>query len=354
MRSVKNWIVIFVHAIVWLAYMFLLLEAFSNRDTFDVALEKVLVLVIPQIVLVYLNVFVLIPVFFNRKKYWEYGGLVLISFIILYFYYAYIPDLLHAHYNVRGEIGPKRPPPFGWREGFPNPIRLRAIFNLSSAISIFLISTIIEIARSTIVKDKETARLKSENLHTELKFLKSQINPHFLFNALNNIYAMSVMQSKEAPQMILKLSDILRYNLYDGTQEKLPLEKEIKYIENFISLQKLKDDKIQNIKVDFSGADGGLMIAPLILIPFVENSFKHSKIEDISKGWINMELKTSGNKIEFKVNNSIPDKNHKKDREGGIGLENVKRRLELIYPGRHVLVIDERNDLFSVKLNILT
>ena len=165
---------------------------------------------------------------------------------------------------------------------------------------------------------------------------------------------MSVMQSKEAPQMILKLSDILRYNLYDGTREKVPLEKEIKYIENFISLQKLKDDKIQNIKVDFSGADGGLMIAPLILIPFVENSFKHSKIEDISRGWINMELKTSGNGIEFMVTNSIPEKDHKKDREGGIGLENVKRRLELIYPGRYILEINEVNDLFSVKLNILT
>ena len=203
-------------------------------------------------------------------------------------------------------------------------------------------------ARSTIVKDKETARLRSENLHTELKFLKSQVNPHFLFNALNNIYAMSVMQSKEAPQMILKLSDILRYNLYDGTQEKVPLEKEINYIENFISLQKLKDDEIQNIQVDFADVDGGLMIAPLILIPFVENSFKHSKIEDISKGWITMELKTTGNRIVFDLRNSIPALDHKKDKEGGIGLENVKRRLELIYPGRHSLDIEKKDDVFSV------
>jgi LytS/YehU family sensor histidine kinase len=204
-----------------------------------------------------------------------------------------------------------------------------------------------------VVKDKEAAKLKSENLHTELKFLKSQINPHFLFNALNNIYAMSMMKSKDAPKMILKLSDILRYNLYDGIQDRVPIEKEMRYIENYVSFQKLKDENIRNIAVDFEGVDGNVMIAPLILIPFVENSFKHSKIEDVSKGWINIDLKTRDDKIIFKVTNSVPETEFKKDTSGGIGLENVKRRLELIYPQRYNLVLTEDGKQFSVTLTIL-
>jgi LytS/YehU family sensor histidine kinase len=162
------------------------------------------------------------------------------------------------------------------------------------------------------------------------------------------------MQSKDAPKMILKLSDILRYNLYDGTQEMVPLEKEIRYIENYVSLHKLKDENIKNIHVNFSEVDGSVMIAPLILIPFVENSFKHSKIEDVNQGWIRIELKTLEDKISFRISNSIPESEFNKDLSGGIGLENVKRRLELIYPKRYELQISQESDKYSVELTIMT
>lgn len=351
MKSSRKPVNILIHTIVWLAYIFILVEVFSNRDTVEVAIQRVLILVIPQILLVYLNVFYYIPKFFNQKKYWEYGGIVLLSFILLYFYYRHFPDFTNQMI-MRDEFGPRGRPPFGWRGGMMNPMRMRAIFNLTSAISIFLISTIIEVTRLATVKDKEAAKLRSENLNTELKFLKSQINPHFLFNALNNIYAMSMMQSKDAPKMILKLSDILRYNLYDGVQDRVPIEKEIRYIENYVSFQKLKDENIRNINVDFDGVDSNVMIAPLILIPFVENSFKHSKIEDVSKGWINIDLKTEDDKIIFKVSNSVPETEFKKDASGGIGLDNVKRRLELIYPKSYDLNIEESVNQFSVTLTI--
>jgi len=352
MNSSKRPVNILIHAIVWLTYIFILVEVFSNRDTLEVAILRVLILVLPQILLVYLNIYFYIPKYFSQKKYWEYGGIVLLSFIILYFYYRHFPDFTDQQFPARG-FGRTGKTPFGWRGMMPNPMRMRAIFNLSSTISVFLISTIIEVARLAIVKDKEAAKLKSENLNTELKFLKSQINPHFLFNALNNIYAMSMMNSKDAPKMILKLSDILRYNLYDGIQERVPLEKEIRYIENYVSFQKLKDDKIENINMDFDNVDGNIMIAPLILIPFVENSFKHSKIEDIANGWINIDLKTVGEKIVFSVTNSVPKIDFKKDTSKGIGLENVKRRLELIYPNKYDLHINEVENQFSVKLTII-
>jgi len=353
MNARKHTLNILIHSIVWLAYFFLLMEMFSNRDTFVVALQKVLILMIPQILMVYLNVLYYIPVYFNKKKYWEYAVIVLMSFIVLYFYYRYFPEFT-IQPAFRGEFGIRARPPFGWRARLMNPLRMGAIFSLSSAISLYLISTIIEVARLAIIKDKEAAKLKSENLYTELKFLKSQVNPHFLFNVLNNIYALTVMKSKDAPKMILKLSDILRYNLYDGTQEKVALEKEIEYIENYVSLQKLKDDNIKNILFNFTEADGQVMIAPLILIPFVENSFKHSKIEDVSKGWISIEIKTFDGRVFFKVSNSVPEEGFNKDHAGGIGLENVKRRLELIYPKRHELNISKIGNQFSVALTIIT
>jgi LytS/YehU family sensor histidine kinase len=152
--------------------------------------------------------------------------------------------------------------------------------------------------------------------------------------------------------MILKLSDILRYNLYDGIQDMVPLEKEIRYIENYISFQKLKDEKIININIDFTDVDESIMITPLILIPFIENSFKHSKIEDVSKGWIDIILKSDKEKIVFTVINSIPESDFRKDGSRGIGLENVKRRLELIYPDKHELHISEIENQFSVNLTI--
>ena len=182
MNSSRKPLNIIIHSFVWLAYIFLLVEVYSSRDSFGVAIQRVTILVLPQIFLVYLNVFYLIPNFFNQKKYWEYGGLALLSFILLYFYYRHFPDFV-SQMNIRDEFGPRGRPPFGWRGGMMNPRHMRAIFSLSSAISIFLISTIIEVARLAIIKDKEAAKLKSENLNTELKFLKSQINPHFLFNA---------------------------------------------------------------------------------------------------------------------------------------------------------------------------
>lgn len=353
MNTYRKPLTIVIHIVVWLAYMLLLIEVFSNRDTFEVAFRRVLFLILPQILLVYANVLLFIPGYFNRKRYLEYGAFVLGSFILIYIYYRYFPAMMNPYW-LQEPAGMHGRLPLRGRGGMLEAFRMRAFFNMSSTVSIFLISSVIEIARLAIIKDKEAARLKSENLHTELKFLKSQVNPHFLFNALNNIYALSVMKSKEAPKMILRLSDILRYNLYDGVREKVPLEMEIRYIENYISLQKLKDEKITNIEFDAGNADGKMMISPLILISFVENSFKHSKIEDVDKSWVKIKLATEEEKIFFEISNSVPETAFSKDSSGGIGLENVNRRLELLYPDKHDLSIRQEKDQFIVTLTILS
>ncbi len=177
------------------------------------------------------------------------------------------------------------------------------------------------------IKEQESALLKSEHLNW-LKFLKSQINPHFLFNTLNNIYTLSMLKSDQTPDMILKLSNMLRYILYEcSDKDKVPIAKEVAYIRNYIDLQLLKDSEIKNIHFE-EGIKDNVAIAPMLLIPFIENSFKHSRIEDTEKGWINIKLSCNRKEIFFSCENSLPAVEYKKDKTGGIGIENARRRLE--------------------------
>ncbi len=213
-------------------------------------------------------------------------------------------------------------------------------------------SSLFAIAGFAASKEKEMAQLKSEKLKAEMDFLKSQTNPHFLFNALNNIYTLSVIKSDRTPENLLKLSDMLRYMLYDCKADRVPLKKELEYIDNFVALNQLKDSQGLNIKIKLDRSQPNLMVAPLIFIPFIENAFKHSKIEDLEKGWIEIELNIIDTVIHFNVRNSIPEKAYTKDTIGGIGLKNVKRQLELIYPEKHSLDILRKDSVFEIILKI--
>ncbi len=202
------------------------------------------------------------------------------------------------------------------------------------------------------IKEKRDIKLKNEYLLTEMKFLKSQINPHFLFNSLNNIYALVSIKDVKAPDMLMKLSEMLRYMLYECNDDFVPLEKEIHYIKNYIELQHLKTEKRQNINTNFNTNGNSINIPPLLLIPFIENSFKHSRIENINKGMVTMQLDISDRSIYFKIVNSMPGTKVSNDKTGGIGLENVKRRLELLYKNNYKLDINKTEKEFIVELNI--
>ncbi|MFY0686243.1 MAG: histidine kinase [Cyclobacteriaceae bacterium] len=201
-------------------------------------------------------------------------------------------------------------------------------------------------------KEKEAMLQERSKLETELKFLKSQINPHFLFNTLHNIYTLTVLQSEEAPKQLLKLSDLLRYMIYDSNEESVPLKREIEYLNNFLGLAQLKDSQSMNISFDLELDDPDIAIAPLIFIPFVENAFKHSQFEDLDKGYIHITIKSSRHIVSLSVENSVPKNEFKKDVVGGIGLANVKQRLNLIYPAKHKLEINDNETTFGIKLEL--
>ena len=231
---------------------------------------------------------------------------------------------------------------------------LRMLSQVMPFIVTLLGSTLIEITRFANSKEKEAIQSDKEKLESELKFLKSQVNPHFLFNALNNIYSLAVIQAPETPESVMQLSEILRYMVYDSNEAKVPLKNEINYIENFVELQLLKDSRAMDVQVVLDKSAPDMMIAPMLFIPFVENAFKHSQIENLKEGYIRIKLETANNEVKFHVVNSIPATKFTKDKVGGVGLKNIKKQLEMLYPNeQHDLKINETSEQFEVILKIL-
>jgi LytS/YehU family sensor histidine kinase len=199
----------------------------------------------------------------------------------------------------------------------------------------------------TIRAEKEV--VEKEQLKTELAFLKSQVNPHYLFNTINDIYSLAQQRSEEAPEALLKLSELLRYMLRESDDPYVPLTNEIAYLTNVIDLQKIGQKGNSYIDFKLNGKITGQKIAPLILINFIENAFKHGVFKNANEP-IQVSVNIDGQAFHLRVCNKI--NMAKKDKTGGIGLANVQRRLELIYPKRHELLISQQSDTFTVNLKI--
>lgn len=200
---------------------------------------------------------------------------------------------------------------------------------------------------------KKQQGLKALQLEMELNFLKNQVNPHFLFNTLNNIYALCQVNSQNAAPMVAKISDMMRYMLYDCKENRVPLEKEIEYLKNFIDLHQLKSRKPLNVTLKIDGNAKGVQVAPLLLINFLENSFKHGNVQIAENGFVNCMITIRDNSIRFEVRNSY--QNHLKfddKHTQGIGLSNVKHRLDLLYPNKYDLIIHDKDGTFEVMLII--
>ncbi len=216
----------------------------------------------------------------------------------------------------------------------------------------YILATFVETFLFAQKKEEEIIVNKNESLQTELKLLKSQINPHFLFNSLNNIYALSAIDSEKTQQSISYLSDMLRYVLYECEQESVPLKKEITYIENYMKLFSLKSSKKYPFETDFKVINENIEVAPMLFIPFMENALKHSNIEKMADTFIRIKIEADTDGIQFEIENSKSESPKVTDDVGGIGIENVKKRLAILYPNRHELLINETSQAFKVNLNI--
>jgi two-component system, LytTR family, sensor kinase len=195
--------------------------------------------------------------------------------------------------------------------------------------------------------------LTQEKLQAELKFLKTQIHPHFLFNTLNNLYALTLKKSERAPEMVLKLSELINYMLYECKSDEVDLSKELKFIRNYVDIEKMRYGDKLDVDIRVSGELANRKIAPLILLPFVENCFKHGASENLVQSWVKITVDSHEDHIVIKVENSKSGKNGENGNHG-IGIQNVKRRLDLLYPGNHELKLINGEETFLVVLSINT
>lgn len=278
--------------------------------------------------LFYLNSSLLIPRVLNLKKAGAYFSFIALLFVVILIVLPLIP-------SDNGQSG-------FHRESF---------FLIFPYLFIWAMSTAYRFVSDQVKTEQLLKERENENLKTELSFLRSQVSPHFLFNVLNNMVAMARLKSDLLEPSLIRLSGLMRYMLYESDDAKVPLSREVEYVNSYIELQKMRYAKSLTIKVDMDPGDNQL-IEPMLLIPFIENAFKHGTgiIEDPV---IEISLKLADGLIDFRVRNKYTsDTVEVKDRVSGIGLANVARRLNLLYDQKHMLSIDKENEWFTVSLQI--
>ncbi len=330
------------HIVFWLVFFSFLffLEWFPIRDKAPDLLSIIsnqLIIIAFYAIIVYFNYGYLIPKYFKWNKVYYYI-LFLALFILL--------------------ISPLRTMIF-YLKFYDSPLDREILLGeqYNTYIANFLVggfSTIFKIVSDWARHQREKTVLEAKNLQSELNFLRSQINPHFLFNTLNNLYALTLKKSDKAPEIVIKLSDMMRYMLYECNEKEVPLIKEVNYLRNYLDLEKLRQAKNIDIQLKVNGMVTNQRIAPLMFIPFIENSFKHGLNNQISEGFVHIVLDVDKDKVHLNVNNSksptLPVRQGK--RSGGIGLVNVKRRLSLLYPHGHSLEIEDNPNNYEVDLTI--
>jgi two-component system, LytTR family, sensor kinase len=302
----------------------------------------------------YLNVLVLIPKLFKLRKWLLYTASIVVCFLL----FIFVPKPL-----ANTIVAPEGPVAYYKNRNLPQPPdaekrfkNRKNITHYPSSYLGFVLVFAIGLAVSSIqawFKSEETKKeMEHEKLNTELSLLKSQINPHFFFNTLNNIYSLAIMKSDETASSILKLSAIMRYVLTETDQNFVPLSNEIEFLQNYINLQSVRLTEKVKLNVDLDEYVNSKQIAPLLFIAFVENAFKYG-VSTIEDSEISIRLKTDRNKVMFFVQNSIIQAARNSSINTGIGIVNVKRRLALLYPAKHTLSIAEKDNLYTVNLEII-
>jgi two-component system LytT family sensor kinase len=281
-------------------------------------------------ILFYLNAYYFFPIIFKKKGVIIYLISLIFCIVLAFFLAKYVDQDL---FPVKRK----------WNRS--------PISNILSYIFILVVSTSYRIIIDYIKDQKLLKEKETENLKTELSFLKSQVSPHFMFNVLNNLVSLARKKSDKMEPALIQLSNLLRYMLYEGNQGKINLLQELKYLNGYIDLQKLRFGDDAEIIFDYQGDLNEFDLEHMLLIPFVENAFKHgmgSQNKPIIKITMGVENKT----LAFEVENEIIQTGESKDNSSGIGLANVKRRLELLYKQNYSLNISEANNFFRVQLKI--
>jgi len=331
------------HIIFWLSSIVLFtVVLFYTRDfrlsEIDLATAvNVLITVIFLAISVYINVLWLIPSFFGKRKF------------LLFFVFQIGNILLFIFLNLLVS---------GWFEGSGHPNFVPEFVAEFILVLIFLIiTTLLKFTRDSMTLQDVELKMKEvekQKIEAELKVLKAQVNPHFFFNTLNSLYALTLDKSDKAPELILKLSELMRYVIYEARENVIPIGRQLDFLQNYVYLESLRTGDFLKVNFRVKGGYTDIEIDPLLFIAFIENAFKHGIKDEKKQPYIDIDFDISDKKrVVFSVQNNKEDFHIKDHQEkNGIGLGNVKKRLQMLYPGEHQLQITETADSYRVDLNI--
>ncbi len=336
------------HIVFWLASIALMLSFFyfnEKRVHFDfIAIAKALIANIGFAMAVYINLYALIPIFLQRKSYifYLFWLILLLTFSSLTIQFLLIFPLRDA-LDLKGRFT-------------TFDVNLHSAYFFAALIYVAFTSFLKFIKEWFSLQDLnlKLAKIEQQKLEAELKTLKGQLNPHFLFNSLNNIYSLALVKSAKVPGLILQLSDLMRHIIYESKEKYIPLEKEIEFVNNFITLQKIRVAENKKINYHIEGGIPSAKIAPLLFEPFIDNAFKHGLPGNEGEDFIDIKFnfKQAG-VLDFSISNNYEEQGHWAKKNSGIGISNVKQRLKLLYTQKdYSLTTKKEGHIFSVKLKL--
>ncbi|WP_298511999.1 sensor histidine kinase [uncultured Kordia sp.] len=294
------------------------------------ASSSIILLLAPAI---YLKVYWLIPTYLVPKKYIQYTIFLVLLVVVWGLFIGTVEPWIDEHWFH--EIDEKKTTPFN------------GVFAMAF---IMLVTTLLNLSYRWFTQLSKIKQIENDRLQLELSLLRNQINPHFFFNTLNNLYALSLEKSDQTSEVILKLSEMMRYTIYDCKENTVAITSEVSYLENFITLQKMRHHNRGQIRFEKEITNDRLQVAPMILIVFLENAFKHGFDLLEKDAFLNSKLTVKESFLHFFIENNFNEEDQ--NNSVGIGLENVKRRLSLIYPNTHELHITNSAPVFRVDLKL--
>ena len=333
------------HTVFWLILLLYYISSFWPLESDKVFLfEKMFTKVLVDMALTYLVIFLLVPKFLNKKRW-----LLFTLYGLFTVYLAYVAyTAIRCFYLV-----PKYPEVFEMRPPLVFEDRITNVFSFLNNLTGVILPTIILMVFGYYRRQKELISLKEQKKNSELEALKNQLNPHFLFNTLNNLYALAIKKSDQTPEVIAKLSEILDYILYRCNDDFVPIKNEVALLDNYIALEKIRYGSRLSIQFDHDIQDN-VKIAPLLLLTFLENSFKHGVAEEVKEAQIHIDLKANDERTVFSIENSKPQLSTKVSAQARkpIGLVNIKKQLEILYSGNYQLDIENEDNKFTATLMI--
>ncbi|HEV7780571.1 MAG TPA: histidine kinase [Chitinophagaceae bacterium] len=330
-------------------YSFIVLRISSDYFVqLPVSIMESFFFMVNHIFLAYGLMYFVIPRFLLKQRYLQTAAWTL----LLFFFTACLSTFMSIVV-----IPPVRELIFGIANPIPFRPRATTIFlsllaGLRGGITIGGIAAAIKLMKYWYVKEQRNLQLQNENTAAQLQLLKAQVHPHFLFNTLNNIYSYTQTTAPVAAGMVSGLSDLLRFMLYEGTQPLVPLAREITMVKDYISLEKIRYGNKLELHLDLPSATNDLYIAPLLLLPLVENCFKHGTSNMLEQPWINLQISIRDKQMQMKLINGKAVSPGNNSPHKGIGIQNVEKRLSLLYPGKYELIITEEEEVFIVNLKI--